>query len=131
MATDLFQEILLDHYKNPRNAGTLENPDFSCGEANPSCGDSIEIQGHIDDGILADIRFTGQGCVLNQATASMLTEKVKGKSLDEILALDSAFIENLVGNKLGPNRMRCAQLPLQALQNGIKGYRKRKAAPRA
>jgi len=129
MATDLFQEILLEHYKNPRNAGTLEHPDFSCGEANPSCGDSIEIQGHINDGILTDVRFTGQGCVLNQATASMLTEKVKGKPLDKILALDIAFIENLVGSKLGPNRMRCALLPLQALQNGIKGYQKKKAEP--
>lgn len=126
MATDLFQEALLDHYKNPRNNGTLESPDFSCGEANPSCGDSILMQGHIEDDTLTDIRFTGQGCVLNQATASMLTEEVIGKSLDEILALNTAYIENLVGSKLGPNRLRCALLPLQALQNGIKTYKEKK-----
>jgi len=126
MATDLFQELLLDHYKNPRNNGAFENPDFSCGEANPSCGDSILMQGVVNNGTLTNIRFTGQGCVLNQATASMLTEKIKGKTLNEILALDTAFIEDLVGSKLGPNRLRCALLPLQALQNGIKSYKKKK-----
>ncbi len=131
MTTDLFQEILLDHYKNPRNCGTFEKPDFSSGEANPSCGDSIEIQGQIKDNILTDIRFIGEGCLLNQATASMLSEKVKGEAIDTILKLDTAFIENLVGSKLGPNRLRCALLPLQALQNGIKAYQKKKAETRA
>lgn len=126
MPTDLFQEILLDHYKNPRNAGKLENPDFSSGEANPSCGDSILIEGRVENDILTDIRFQGQGCVLNQATASMLTEKVKGKTLDEILLLNTDFITDLIGTKLGPNRLRCALLPLQALQNGIKTYQKKK-----
>lgn len=126
MPTNLFQEALLDHYKNPRNAGKLENPDFSSGQANPSCGDSIVIEGRVENGTLADIKFEGKGCVLNQATASMLTEYAKGKTLDEILKLNTNFITDLVGTKLGPNRLRCALLPLQALQNGIKTYKEKK-----
>jgi len=126
MPTTLYQEILLDHYRNPRNAGKLENPDFSSGESNPSCGDSILIEGRVKNGILTDIRFQGQGCVLSQATASILTEQCKGKNIDKICALNKEFILNLIGMQLGPNRLQCALLPLEALQKGITKYKKQK-----
>ena len=120
---DLYQETLLDHYRNPRNVGKLDNPDFSSGEDNPSCGDSVIMEGHIKNNILTDIHFTGKGCVLSQAAASMLTESCQGKTIEEILALNKDFVLTLIGMKLGPNRLRCALLPLEALQKGIKMYK--------
>jgi len=122
---DIYQEILLEHYKKPRNTGTLENPDFASAGDNPSCGDSVFMQGKIENGKLTDIRFQGEGCVMSQGTASMLTEAVKGKTIDELLALNKDFIFDLIGTKLGPNRMRCALLPLHALQKGLEEYKEK------
>jgi nitrogen fixation NifU-like protein len=116
---DLYKEELLDHYKNPRNYGKLENPNISTGEYIPSCGDSVELECIVKDGILYDIAFTGKGCVISQATASMLTAYAKHKKIDELLAIDNAFILHMIGIQLGPNRLKCALLPLMALQKGL------------
>lgn len=113
----------MDHYRNPRNEGRLESPDFSSGEQNPSCGDHISIEGRIKDGKLVEIGFVGKGCAVSLATASMLTEACKGKSLDYILSLDKDFIEKLIGIQLGPTRLKCALLPLQALLKGVAAYK--------
>lgn len=118
----LYQDILIDHYRSPRNRGALEHPDFTSGEDNPSCGDSVSMYGRVKDGILTEVSFEGKGCVISQAAASMLTEKVKGKSLTEIMTLDAAFMRNLVGIELGPTRVRCALLALEALHKGIQEY---------
>ena len=120
---DVYQQILLEHYKNPRNTEVLKNPDFSSAGDNPSCGDSVFMQGTIENGKLTDVHFQGKGCVMSQGTASMLTEAVKGKTIDEVLALNKDFIFNLIGTQLGPNRMRCALLPLHALQKGLTEYK--------
>lgn len=121
---DLKQEILMDHYRNPRNEGHLEKPDFSSGEQNPSCGDHINIEGTINDGKLVEIAFSGKGCAVSLATASLLTEACKGKQIDYILSLDKDFIEKLIGVALGPTRLKCALLPLMALQKGLSAYKK-------
>ena len=126
---DLYQEEIMDHYRNPRNRGRLENPDFSSGEYNPSCGDSILFEGCVDEqGSLREVAFEGKGCVLSLATASMLSELCKGKLLEEILAIDKDAILAMLGGNIGPTRLKCALLPLQALQQGIAEYRKGKSA---
>lgn len=119
---NLYQDVLTDHYRNPRNRGVLEHPDFTSGEDNPSCGDSVSMYGRVKDGRLIEVSFQGTGCVISQAAASLLTQAVLGKSLDDIMKLDAAFMRTLVGIELGPTRVRCALLALEALQKGIREY---------
>lgn len=119
---NLYQEILMDHYKHPRNYGSLDLYDFSSGQMNPSCGDSIIMQGIVENNFIKELRFTGKGCVISQATASLLTQACKGKSIDEILQLDAEYITQLIGIQLGLLRLKCAMLPLHALQKGIRSY---------
>ena len=126
MRDELYQEELMDHFKNPRNHGSLKNPDFISSDDNPSCGDSVIIEGIISNGVLEQISFSGKGCVLSQATASMLTEKCKGKKIEEILALSTQDVLNIIDMTLGPNRLKCALLPLQVLKQGISSYKKSK-----
>ncbi|NRB21805.1 iron-sulfur cluster assembly scaffold protein, partial [Candidatus Dependentiae bacterium] len=109
---DLYQQELLDHYYHPRNRGTLPHADFSSGEHNPSCGDSVSMQGIVKNDQLEEIYFQGSGCVISQAAASMVTEKYKNKSLKDILSLDKQNVLDLVGIKLGPTRLKCALLAL-------------------
>ena len=121
---NLYQALLIDHYHHPRNYGTLENPDFSSGEHNPSCGDSISMQGIIENKHLKKIAFTAQGCVISIATASLLTEYVTGLSFEQIEKITPEQLQELVGITLGPLRLKCALLPLHALQKGIADYKK-------
>ena len=119
MSIKLYQEELMDHFKNPRNYGKLENPDFSGEDDNPSCGDRISITGLVENGQITDIQFEGKGCVLSQATTSMLTEHLKGKSVEEAASLTEKDILEMVGLELGPVRMKCALLPFMVLKNAI------------
>ena len=120
--TQLYQQQLMDHYRSPRNQGTLKTPDFKSGVFNPSCGDSVAMEGVVEDQKLTVIAFQGAGCVVSQATASLLTQAIKGKPLDEIMQLDRQWITRLIGMELGPVRLKCALLPLQALHEGIQRY---------
>jgi len=119
---NLYQAELMDHYQYPRNAGRLESADFASGEHNPSCGDSVAIEGMVHGMVVHKIAFVGKGCVISQATASMLTEYCQGKSLKEILELGSPQVISLVGMQLGPTRLKCALLALSALKSGIITY---------
>jgi len=119
---DLYQQTLMDHYRYPRNRGTLDNADFKSGLYNPSCGDKVAMEGCVQEGILIKVAFEGTGCVISQATASLLTEFVLGKSLEDIVGLDNEFLQTMLGIELGPIRFKCALLPLQALQEGIARY---------
>ena len=118
---DLSMENILDHYENPRNRGTLEHPDFSHEEDNPVCGDHVRIDLKVDDGVVTDIRFSGKGCSISQAAASMLTEEVKGKPLDEVKLFDKQTVLDLLGIPIGPVRMKCALLSLKVLKAGAYG----------
>lgn len=120
---ELYHHLLMDHYHNPRNKKKIETPDFSSKMLNPSCGDSIAFEGTISDDNIIDVGFSGTGCVISQATASLLSEYVKGKPVDEILKLDAEDIQRLIGTKLGILRIKCALLPLQALKKGLIQYR--------
>lgn len=116
---NIYQATLMDHYKNPRNRGTLPMPDFSSEQLNPSCGDQVCMAGMIQGDVITSVVFQGTGCVISQATASLLTTHVIGFSRAMILGMDSAAVQKLIGMELGPTRLKCALLPLQALQQGI------------
>ncbi len=116
---DLYHERLLDYFHHPRKKGTLEQPDFSSGVHNPSCGDSVLLQGIVRNGVLVTCRFQAQGCVISSAAASLLAEKAEGKTVEEIAAYTPQTMLDLVGLSLGPTRIRCALLALEALQTGI------------
>lgn len=117
---NLYKEALTDHYRNPRNRGVLEGANFASELHNPSCGDSVSWQGIIQENRVISIAFQGKGCVISQGASSMLSQAILGKSADEILKLDAPFMLSLIGLELGPTRVRCALLPLEALQQGIK-----------
>jgi nitrogen fixation NifU-like protein len=117
---NIYQERLMDHYHHPRNHGRLATPDFSCDEHNPSCGDSVSIAGTLVDDRIKELVFEGKGCVISQAVASMITQACIGKTADEILNLKANFVLELAGITLGPTRLKCALLALQALQIAIR-----------
>ena len=119
MINKLYQALLVDHYQHPRNRGLLEGAQFASAQHNPSCGDSVSIQGILTDGRLTKLMFQGTGCVISQGTASMLTEKLLGKNKQEIFALDGAYLQELIGMELGPTRLKCALLPLEAIKQGL------------
>ncbi len=116
---NLYQQQLMDHYRNPRNVNKVNNPTFATAQHNPSCGDSISMEGVIEDGTLTQISFKGSGCVISQATASMLTQLCLGKTVSDIMALTKDDVQKLIGIDLGPMRLRCALLSLEVLQKGI------------
>lgn len=119
---DLYRENILDHYKHPRNFGHLEGAHVMSEEINVSCGDKIVMEIKVSGKktkVIEDIRFSGVGCAINQASASMLTEKVKGMSAIDVMKLTLSDIEVLLGTTLTPSRVKCAILPLEALQKAI------------
>lgn len=118
---DLYREHILDHYQNPRNHGAIENPDISHEEYNPLCGDRLVIQLKLEDDHVADVKFHGEGCAISQASASMLTEAIEGKSVDELKALTKEDILDMLGIPIGPVRLKCALLSLKALKAGVYG----------
>ena len=116
---NFYKEELLDHYYHPRNRQRLEKPDFCSGQVNPSCGDSVEMAGHLFNGSIQKLAFTGAGCVISQATASLLTEYAQGKTTQEILHFSQDDLTTLLKIELGPMRFKCAYLSLAALQKGL------------
>ena len=122
-----YQEILLDHYKNPRNRGSLENPDLKSNSHNPSCGDMVTLEALLHNDTIFQARFTGTGCVISQATASQLTVYMVKKTMIELEKVSAQDILALVGIELGPLRARCALLSLEALQEAILTYKKKHA----
>lgn len=111
----LYQEIILEHYRHPKNYGQIKNPTKKTKIANPLCGDVIEMMIKLIDDKIVEIKFQGQGCAISQAAASMLTEYCQGKTKRSLKKLDRKFMIKLLGVALGPNRIKCALLPLEAL----------------
>jgi nitrogen fixation NifU-like protein len=120
---DLYREVILDHYQNPRNYGTLEPADISYEEDNPVCGDHIRLDLRLKDGRVSEVRFSGHGCAISQASASMLTEAIQDKTLEEIKALGKQDILDMLGISLGPVRIKCALLSLKVLKAGAYGIK--------
>ncbi len=120
---NVYEEDILDHYENPSNYGTLENPDISYEEDNPLCGDRIRVDLEVEDGFIKDVRFSGHGCTISQAAASMLTEEVKGRTLEEIKRFTKDDILEMLGIPLGPVRLKCGLLALKVLKAGAYGIK--------
>ncbi|WP_448596038.1 Fe-S cluster assembly sulfur transfer protein SufU [Thermoflexus hugenholtzii] len=121
---DLYREIILDHYENPRNYGALPDADISYEDDNPLCGDRIRIDLKVQDGRIVDVRFSGKGCAISQASASMLTERIKGATVEEARRLTRDDILEMLGIPLGPARIKCALLSLKVLKAGLYGLPK-------
>ena len=123
MSDDIYREIILDHYRNPRNKGKLPGADVSIHDSNPLCGDEIDIHLKVDGDKIKDVKFEGRGCAISQASASMLTEMVMGKPLTSIRDLSKDdILENIGLTSLGPARIKCALLSLKVLKLGMVKY---------
>jgi nitrogen fixation NifU-like protein len=118
---DLYRELILDHYQHPHNHGEIPGADISYEDSNPLCGDKIRIDIKLQGNVVADVRFNGKGCAISQASASMLTDELIGKSLDDIKKMDKQYILDLLGIPLGPTRIKCALLPLKVIKAGVYG----------
>jgi nitrogen fixation NifU-like protein len=118
---DLYKEIILDHYQHPHHHGTLPDATHSFEDLNPLCGDRVRMDFKIEEGIVRDVKFSGKGCAISQAAASMLTDEIIGKSVDEIKQIDKQAVLDMVGIPLGPTRVKCALLPLKVMKASVYG----------
>lgn len=122
-SADIYREIILDYYRNPRNYGKITNPDIAQRDSNPLCGDELEMHLNIKENKVADVKFTGKGCAISQASASMLTELIMGKNFEEVKNLSKEdILDNLGLHDLGPARIKCALLSLKVLKSGLYSY---------
>ncbi|HTK04272.1 MAG TPA: SUF system NifU family Fe-S cluster assembly protein [Candidatus Eisenbacteria bacterium] len=119
---EMYRENILDHYREPHNAGRIEGATFSHRELNPSCGDTIEMYVKIADGRVADVKFDGHGCAISQASVSMLTDHVKGMDVAALRALTKEDVFRLLGVQVGMTRLRCALLGLKTLEVGLQNH---------
>ena len=116
---DLYRDYILEHYRRPHNFGVLEDPTTRYEGANPLCGDRITMMLGIRDGVVAEVAFTGRGCAISQASASLLTDEVKGKAVEDVAKMTSADLLNLIGIEISPARLKCALLSLDTLEHAL------------
>ena len=118
----IYRENIIDHYKYPRNFGVLQESDAEYKEFNPLCGDEAAMQVKIMDNVIKDIKFKGKGCAISMASCSILTEKIKGKSLNEVKKLEKEQVYDMLGIPISPQRVKCALLSWETLRRLIKIY---------
>jgi nitrogen fixation NifU-like protein len=121
MADSMYRELILEHNRNPQNRGTLDPADFTYEDVNPLCGDEIRMDVRVRDDAISEIAFSGRGCAISQASASILTEMVKGQPLDEVKALTRDDLLDELGIPVSPARLKCALLSLKVLKAAIYG----------
>ncbi|MBI2165591.1 MAG: SUF system NifU family Fe-S cluster assembly protein [Chloroflexi bacterium] len=141
----LYRDILLDHYRHPRNEGDIKDPDLSAHGLNPFCGDEVYLQARVSDGNIAQVGLQARGCTISQASGSMMGDAIKGRSLEEALLLYRLLKGLMEGESLGPHdkeklgdltalgdvrryplRIKCALLPWATLEEGLQEYRKKR-----
>jgi len=116
-----YREYILDHYKNPRNFGRIEDPDISHEENNPLCGDVVGMDFRVSGGVIEDVKFHGRGCAISQASASLLTERLKGMTLEDARRIGKDDVLEELGIEISPARLKCALLSLKVLKVGAYG----------
>jgi len=121
----LYSDILLDHFRHPRNYGSLDAPDISNEQFNPLCGDRIRLELKFEQSKVSAARFKGDGCAISTAAASLLTELVLGKNLEELTNVPDEQLISALESNIQPARLQCALLPLQALREGLVDYKRR------
>ena len=115
---DLYRDEILSHYKRPHNWGTLESRDLEFEDVNPLCGDELRVEIKTDaDGCIEDLRFSGHGCAISQASASLLTDEIKGKPVGDVSAFAATDLLDLLGIEISPARLKCAMLSFDSLQH--------------
>ncbi|MFD2761499.1 Fe-S cluster assembly sulfur transfer protein SufU [Lentibacillus juripiscarius] len=133
----LYRQVIMDHYKNPRNKGEVDGDALTVDMNNPTCGDRIQLQLQVNDGIVQDAKFTGEGCSISMSSASMMTQAIRGKKLDDALKMSKAFSEMMLGEDVDteelemgdvealqgvsqfPARIKCATLAWKAMEKGV------------
>ena len=116
---DLYRDYILDHYKHPHNFGVLTTPTVSYEGANPLCGDRITMMLGLVDGVVTQVAFTGRGCAISQASASMLTDEIKGKTVVQVQALTPDAVLDLLGIEISPARLKCALLSWETVGQAL------------
>ena len=117
--SDIYQEIILDHYRNPRCHGTLEHPTHSAKALNASCGDKLQMDIVVKDDIIEEVRFSGVGCAISQASASLLSEAIMKKPVKKALSMEPKDVLALLGVTLSPSRIKCGLLSLETVKKTL------------
>lgn len=115
----IYQQLILDHYRNPRNQGVLKVPTHEATRNNPTCGDKLSMQLSVKNAIIEEVKFTGSGCAISQASASILTEYLSGKSVKEASTMKKEAVFELLGIELSLTRQKCALLSLDTFQKAL------------
>jgi len=114
---DLYRDYILEHYRRPHNFGVIDDPTASFEGSNPLCGDRITMQLGIENGVVERVGFTGRGCAISQASASLLTDEVKGKPVEAVAGIEATDVLDLLGIDISPARLKCAMLSFESLQH--------------
>jgi len=120
---NLYRDFILEHYRNPHNKGVLDPHDLHAADSNPTCGDEMSMTLRLDEAgtAIADVAFDGRGCAISQASASILTDGLRGQTLDEVRAIHPQSLLDELGVPIGPARLKCALLAYKVLQGAVRG----------